>query len=149
MRSRGASEGIKLALEMDFEFWRPGTGLPLFTVTRLIKGRYPPVAYGEWGAVPEAWGCDQGLEVDLTQGVTNGCPSPEYYVALSSAWFDLGVLVDRLEKMGRLAVRMDGMGAESLYNSDYLLAQMYFTSDLLRDMDRLDPVPGAPSVRFP
>ena len=46
----------------------------------------------------------------------------------------LGVVVGTLEKMARLPIRMDSLGAEELYLSEYLPVQTYFTPDLLREM---------------
>ena len=131
------SDGIRMAVSMDLKFWRPGVGVPLFRIVHGIKSRYPPVTYDEWGAVPVIWGCDHGIEVAFHQGVTQGCPHPEYVGSLGSTWVQLGVVVGTLEKMARLAIRMDSLGAEELYLSEYLPSQAYFMADLLREMDGL------------
>ena len=39
--------------------------------------------------------------------------------------------------MARLAIRMDSLGAEELYLSEYLPAQTYFTADLIREVEGL------------
>ena len=133
----GVSQGIRMAVDMDLELWRVGTGVPLFRLVHGIKSLYPPVAYNEWGAVPGIWGCDYGIEVASSQGVTQGCPHPEYVGSLGSAWVQLGVVVGTLEKMARLAIRMDSIGAEELYLSEYLPSQTYFLADLLREVEGL------------
>ena len=133
----GVSQGIRMATSMDLALWKPGIGIPLFRLVHGIKSRYPPVAYNEWGAVPGLWGCDYGIEVASNQGVTQGCPHPEYVGSLGSAWVQLGVVVGMLEKMGRLAIRMDSIGAEELYLSEYLPAQTYFTADLIQEVEGL------------
>ena len=58
----GVSRRVAHILEMDFELWMPEIGPVLSDLTQRLKGRYPPVFYGEWGVVPEIWECDPGVE---------------------------------------------------------------------------------------
>ena len=135
--ARVVTNGLREVSEMDVTLWKPGMGPALLDLVQRFKARYPPVEYGEWGSVPGMWGCDPGIEVALTQGVTQGCPSLEYMGSLSSTWYELGLVVDRLEKIGRLGSQMDRLEAEELYQSQYRMGQTYFVLDLLREGDGL------------
>ncbi len=131
------SEALRLVSLMDLEVWRPGLGPVVLELTSRLRSRYPQADYGEWGLVPLSWQCDPGLESDLHQGITQGCPGPEYLTALESAWTRVGVVVAMLEGIGRLAERMDNVGAAELYQSDYLLGQTYLMVDVLQEVEAL------------
>ena len=132
------SEGLLLVKSMDFELWRPGIGPSLYAHMRDLKRRYPVVQYGHWTAVPGQWRCDFQLESDLNQGVTQGCPAVEYEDSLGAAWSHLGVVVEMLEGMGRVAVQMDGLSAENLYQSELMGVMTYRALDLTRAVRALE-----------
>ena len=131
------SYGLNLVGQMDLELWREGLGLELLGVVKRLNSRYPAATYGHWGLVPHSWGCSLRMESDLTQGISRGCPDPEYYQALDSVWVQLGVVVDLMEKMGWLAYRMDGLGAAELYQGSYRLGQTHLLIDLLDEVEGL------------
>lgn len=137
-----AADRVSLAMDylglMEFRPWRKGVSGPVHLITEDLKVRHPVAAYGHWSEVPGQWVCSGGLEADLNQGVTQGCPGDEYMQALSSAWFELGHVVYIMNGMGRLGVRMDRMDAESLYQSEVIIKQAYHMADLLEEVEELD-----------
>ena len=136
-----AVDRVSLAMRflgaMEFRPWLEGVSEPVYLLADGLRARYPVTAFGLWSEVPGQWVCSERLEADLNQGVTQGCPGDEYMTALRGAWFELGHVVYIMHGMGSLGVRMDGMDAESLYQSELMGAQAYHMIDLLEEMEEL------------
>ena len=84
------SYGVALLVYSDMEIWQRGLGEPLVNLMEGLKERHRVLELGHWGAVPGQWVCDERLESDLNQGVTQGCPSSEYRVLLRESWERMG-----------------------------------------------------------
>ena len=138
-RSGGILLGLFLIDGLDLEVWQRGLGAPLLEVASRIKEPYPPAVRGHWGAVPGLWVCDQELESDLHQGVTPGCPGSDYQEALRDVWIHAGMMVDRMEGIGRYVRRMDGMDSAELYESEAKRELSYEIMDLFQDARDLEP----------
>ena len=126
---------VRYVSGLDLKVWRAGSGESLLRVVRSVRGRFPPVEYGHWEAVPSLWVCDTELESDFTMGVTSGCPGPEYEDLLSQAWGSVGGVIDVAERMGETGIVMDGLNAEALSESGLLSRQGYFLIDLWRAVE--------------
>ena len=86
--------------------WSPGWGEHLELGTVAMRDYY---AFGEpmlWNRASSRWHCSDALESDLTQGVTEGCPSSEHVASLAQVWAHLGSMTELLWGLGR-AVRFE------------------------------------------
>ena len=135
---RGVFIGAVIVSRMELNFWRPGSGALLGDLTAEIKEPYPPVRHGHWAGVPGIWFCDVSLDFDLYQGLSRGCPGDEYHDALSEAWVRVGVMVDRLERIGRLASVMDGMDSADFYLSNSSADMAYEIADMVRNLEDME-----------
>ena len=133
-----ASFGLMLLLYVDFEVWQRGVGEPLVMVMAKYKERHPVLEVEHWAGVPGQWVCDGGLESDLTQGVSQGCPGPEYDALLKESWVRLGAVVEVLHGIGRLIVFMDGMSSRELYDSEARSSLAFYFLDLDREWTAME-----------
>ena len=129
----GVSLGIGIVSILDVESWHRGAGAPLSDLVAEIRRPYPPARYGHWSVVPDQWACDLSLERDLNQGVTVGCPGEDYMAALREAWARGGIVVDRLEGVSRMVVRIDGSSSLEIYRSTMRVDLSYEVLDLMDD----------------
>ena len=102
----------------DAATWQAGPGDFLLELTGLIRERYDVPQGRAWTAVPVRWACLLELESALHQGLTQGCPSPAVMPLVLTSWYDLGVVVEHLEGLGRLAVVIDKMSPRQRANSE-------------------------------
>ena len=135
----GVTEALRQVGAVDFTVWRSGLSQEFYGTARDLRGVHPVVAdHGFWWAVPHQWECDVALERALNAGITQGCPPPEYHVALDEAWTRVGVVVDLLHGMGKLGLIMDSMPTGELYDSGLVADQAYAAADLLDEVRRLE-----------
>ena len=125
-----ASEGLRGVKEMDLEDWRPGRGKVVADAVTALRVRYMVGVGDPWAGVGGRWVCDEQLEVDLTQGVTSGCPDGEFLGVVADAWHDLGALADQLDGVARIANMLDGMTTKQLHESDVVGDMWYRFRDL-------------------
>lgn len=69
-----------------------------------------PDRYG-WSAVPAQWRCQLELEIEMSQGVTPGCPSPELISILGFAWESVGLVAEYLDRASFIVGQLDRMSA--------------------------------------
>ena len=136
--THGVLWGVWIVSQLDLQVWQRGAGEPMLSLVDEIKKPYPPARTSQWSAVPGIWVCDLGLETDLHQGVTPGCPGNEYTRVLGEAWARGGIVVDRLERVARMVDRMDRSGAVDLYRSTMQLSLGYEIADLIDDVYDFD-----------
>ena len=133
------SYGLLLVLRMtESEVWQRGLGEGLVGLMESFKDRYRAVQVGAWGEVPREWGCDEGWEIEVTQGVSQGCPGLEYEALLVETWVRVGAVVELLEGMGRLMERMDQMGSKELYGGEAMPSVGFYVADLVDEWGRME-----------
>lgn len=104
----------------------------------LLQERHEPAGWGKWASIPAQWQCDFVLEHDLTQGLTVGCPLPETHGALQQAWVDVGLVVEELDRVGRVEDAWRGLSGKESYTSLLDGERLYAVYDLASALDRLD-----------
>lgn len=124
------TEGLRGVMAMEPDNWRRGNGEVVEGLVREVRLRYSVETGGVWAGVPGRWVCDIGLERDLTQGLTDGCPGSDLLGVVAYAWDDMGAVVDQLGGMARLAGVMDGLGTRELYESELVGDMWYRFRDL-------------------
>ena len=127
--------------------WSPEWGGHLENGTAAMRDYY---AYGQYTLWPKAatrWRCHDGLETDLTQGVTVGCPSARHVAALGQVWAHIGTLNEQMWALGRAARLSPELERAEVsvgeMQSD-LLQEIYWEMGLLRQaQSRLEAVGAA------
>ena len=132
--SLGASLGVEGAQQRVLLGPMPG----LTPVLLGMEERYGQRVQGWWGMVPGLWVCGDGLESDLRQGLTGGCPGEGMEGLLAEAWADVGGVLgvlDRLDVLGHRASRMSG---EEVFLSGSGSSVAYLVADLVRSVRDLE-----------
>ncbi len=131
------SRGVQLVAGFNFDLWEKGRGRVLLEVVGGMSEPYTVVSDGGWAAVPLQWVCSGEIDAGLNLGVSPGCVSAEYVSALVAVWEQVGRVEMFLGRTARLAVHMDGLAADELYQGEFLLGQVYLGLDLKEEVDRL------------
>ena len=114
--------------------WSPDWGGHLETGTSAMRDYYSFGDYKLWPLAPSRWVCSEALEVALTQGVTDGCPSVAHVAALGRVWAHIGNLNELLWALGRsvhLASELER------YDLDVNSYQVELLQDIYWEMDSL------------
>ena len=108
------SLGLEVAVSVDLESWQPGWADALELVIAPARERYPLLdVHGDWAALPAGWACDPQLEVDLTYGLTVGCPDERFDSLVADCWKELGMLVDLMTVMANVGRDIDRLSYSS------------------------------------
>ena len=139
---RGVALGMEIIASVNLSLWDPGLGQPFLDLMVEVRRPYAAARYGHWGAVPASWFCDVGLERDLHQGISPGCPGEEYMEALRESWTSAGLVLERMEGIARIVRRVDEMSSEEIHLSNIRAGFAYEVMDLKRNLDDLDGALG-------
>ena len=139
---RYAVREVSLGLQLGLE----GAGQPVLLgpvpgLSQVVAGmdvRYGQKVGGWWGTVPGLWVCGDGLESDLRQGLTEGCPGEDMDGLLSEAWADLGGVLRVLERLDRLGHRASRLSGEELFVSGSGSSASFLVADLVRRAGELE-----------
>ena len=115
--------------------WSPDWGGHLETGTSAMRDYYSFGDYKLWPLAPSRWVCSEALEVALTQGVTDGCPSVAHVAALGQVWAHIGNLNELLWALGRSVHLASELERYELNASEYqveLLQDIYWEMDSLK-----------------
>ena len=134
-----AMEGVLFAFSFDLERWERGNGVRLGRRVDEVVARYDyRVGLGGWEMVPGQWVCDPVLESELHSGVTPGCPTGEFNGLLVACWIRVGVVLDRLELVSRVATGVDGLDLREFDSAQAVLRVGYPLLQLEQDLGRLE-----------
>ena len=122
----------------DLDVWARGELAVVGVMMGGLRDRYSVGVGGMWAGVPGRWVCDLELEGDLTQGLSQGCPGAGLEGLLQQAWSDMGVLIERLDGIGRVGAEMDKMTTKELYESEVLADMWYNFQDLGREVEEVN-----------
>ena len=114
--------------------WSPDWGSHLETGTSAVRDYYSFGDYKLWPLAPSRWVCSEALELALTQGVTDGCPSVGHVAALGRVWAHIGNLNELLWALGRSAYFASEL---ERYELDVNTYQVELLQDIYWEMDSL------------
>ena len=88
--------------DTDLASWDQDWAVSMQRETERLAERFVAGKHDEWAMVPYQYSCSIERELEITAGVTRGCPSPVLEQALSYLWARYGKVVHSLWALSRV-----------------------------------------------